>query len=266
MKTESVDFLIALVETIRKVIQRERNKSDVSDIVGITDSDVTRKIDRIAEDAAIDFLRKEKLNGYLISEESPPQQIGSLSEKAVILDPLDGSTNFIRSIPFSSISVALASLQKDNETLHLHTGIVKDLSNGDLYYADKGYGAYLNGEKILEHKKLEDVKPLISVYAYGEKIKQNLNKIHKYCNIRAYGSIALELAYVTTSKLDGVIDIRRKVRLLDIAAGKLILEEAGGILSDVKGNPLHLKIGGKYSVVASKIREYHEWFVDLLKE
>lgn len=247
-------------------MQREGNKSDVSDIVGITDSDVTRKIDRIAEDAAIDFLRKEEFNGCLISEESPPQQIGSSSEKAVILDPLDGSTNFIRSIPFSSISVALASLQKDNETLHLQSGVVKDLSNGDLYYADKGYGAYLNGEKILEHKKLDDVKPLVSVYAYGENIKRNLNKIHKYCNIRAYGSIALELAYVTTLKLDGVIDIRGKVRLLDIAAGTLILEEAGGILSDVKGNPLHLKIGGKYSVVASKIHEYHEWFVDLLKE
>ena len=264
MRTESIDFLIALVETIRKAIHREGNKSDVSDIVGITDSDVTRKIDRIAEDAAIDYLRKEGFNGCLISEESPPQQIGSISEKAVILDPLDGSTNFIRSIPFSSISVALASLQKDNETLHLETGVVKDLSNGDLYYADKGYGAYLNGEKTSINQKL-DSKPLVSVYAYGENIKRNLNKIHKYCNIRAYGSIALELAYVTTLKLDGLIDIREKIRLLDIAAGKLILEEAGGVLSDDRGNPLHLKIGGKYSVIASKIHEYHEWFIDLLK-
>ncbi len=254
-----------MVDVVCKALEDVADKPDAGDIVGVTGADVTRRVDRIAEEEAVKYIQEEGMNALLVSEESPPLQIGSKAKTAVILDPLDGSTNFVRKIPFSSVSAALAYLHCDDKTLRIRVGVVKDVNKGDTYYARDGGGAYLNGSILQKPKELSEARPLISAYTYDGEAALRTVKLQSLCNIRSFGSIALELSYLAASKLDGVIDVRGKLRLQDIAAGKLILEESGGAISDDYGRPLILKIGGTYSIVASNTESRLEWLVGFLE-
>ncbi|MGC8850572.1 MAG: inositol monophosphatase family protein, partial [Candidatus Bathyarchaeia archaeon] len=208
------------------------------------------------------------LEALFIGEESPPMMIGSKPEVVIILDPLDGSTNFVKGIPFSSISVALAS-QGDGGAVDPFIGVVKDIAWGDVYYAEKGKGAYLNGSRLCRSKRDIQDKPLVSLYTYGggdgEETALHTIRLNSHCNLRTLGSMALELCYLASSRLDGIVDIRGMLRLQDIAAGKLILEEAGCIISDGDGKPLDLRINHRYRIVAADSYERLRWLLKLLE-
>ena len=267
MDIRPLDFAFELADKVWRVVKEAEGRPDAANIVGFTDLDVTRRVDRVAEDEAIKYVRRRGINALLISEESPPLRIGSKPEIAIILDPLDGSTNFVRGIPFSSISVALAS-PRNEEEVELLVGVVKDIIRGDVYYAEKGKGAYFNDSRL--HRPATEVtdSPLIALYTYddGERTALRTIRLNSHCTLRALGSMALELCYLAASKLDGIVDIRGRLRLQDIAAGKLILEEAGGVLTDEDGRSLDLRIGHRYSIVAADTRSRLDWLIGLLRK
>ena len=196
----------------------------------------TKRIDLAAEDAMIEHFKKSGKSIRIISEESGEILIGSHPEFAVIADPLDGTTNAVSDIPMYSLSLAFSK----PDLTGIYFGYVRNLANGDEFYAETGKGAYMNGEKIKTSAASTVRELTISAYGY----RQNTDRTTKICSrvqkLRVFGSVALELCYVAAGKIDAFIDVRSTLRLVDIAAGQLIVKEAGGIVTDGTGNTLLL--------------------------
>ena len=218
-------------------------KTSISPLVGTdegakitgmgADGTSTKYIDKIAEDIAIEHIKKEELCHLLISEEAGIIEI-SKNEGTIFLDPVDGTYNAIMDIPFFALSIAYA-----------RKGIILDafvgnLANGDIFTASKGKGAFLNGKKIRVSDTSELNTSAMSIYGKHFQYDRVINLIRKIRRFRQFGASALELSYVGAGKIDGFVDLRQTLRATDAAAGVLILEEAGGVVTDGDGNALIL--------------------------
>ena len=198
------------------------------------DGTPTKSIDKAAEDAILDRLRTSEMGFKVLSEEIGEVMIGEKPDYFLHLDPLDGTFNAIRGIPFYSVSFFFS---KDDTRF----GYVSDLARGHSYYAENGRGAYADLGSRLFVSKNRDLKDF-SICAYT--LRPNTGRIvaigDKVRRIRTLGSTSLEMALVASGKLDAFVDLRGMLRVVDVAAGKLILEEAGGLITDADGNELHL--------------------------
>jgi myo-inositol-1(or 4)-monophosphatase len=197
------------------------------------DGSPTKYIDKIAEDIALKHIIKENLCHLLISEEAGKVVIGGDSG-TIFLDPVDGTYNALMNIPFFALSLAYV---KDGQLVE---GFVGNLSNGDIFTAKKGNGSYLNDHPIHVSDVSELQASAMSVYGKHFQYDRVIHLMEKIRRFRQFGASALELSYVGAGKIDGFVDLRRTLRATDAAAGILILEEAGGIVSDRDGNPLTL--------------------------
>jgi myo-inositol-1(or 4)-monophosphatase len=174
----------------------------------------------------------------------------------VIMDAIDGSTNAVRGLPFFCCSLAFAS--EDNLS-SVKDGVIIDLHNGDLYSASKGNGAYMNGKKIHVHKN----KPIYFVVGVDisgitpEDLPQLAPILAASNHVRHFGAVALELAIFARGLVDVFVDLRRKLRITDVAAGYLIALEAGGYVVDENGMPLDSKLSydKRISFVAAANKE-----------
>lgn len=201
------------------------------------DGTPTKLIDDASESAIILELEKAGRSTRIISEECGEKIIGCDPKIALIMDPLDGTHNAAMGIPFYSISIAIA-----NPCLSgIDFGYVKDFATGDVYCAELGKGAYLNGHRIHPSDRSDLMDFCVSVYGYHPHVTRTTNLCQAVRRIRILGCVSLELCYVACGKLDAFVDVRGSLRLTDVAAGKLILEEAGGIVSDEKGRKLLLQ-------------------------
>ena len=201
------------------------------------DGTPTKFIDDISENAIFQELEKDGRSMRVISEEFGEKLIGCDPEIAIVMDPLDGTHNAAMGIPFYSISIAIANPCFSG----INFGYVKDFVTGDVYCAELGKGAYLNGKQIHTSMKSNLMDFCVSVYGYHPHVTQTTNLCQAVRRIRILGCVSLELCYVACGKLDAFIDVRGSLRLTDVAAGKLILEEAGGTVSDEKGCKLVLR-------------------------
>ncbi|MCQ1535661.1 bifunctional fructose-bisphosphatase/inositol-phosphate phosphatase [Methanosarcina sp. KYL-1] len=200
------------------------------------DGTPTTEIDLAAEDAILEVLKADGRPMKIISEELGELVIGDSPEFALVLDPLDGTYNASVGIPFYNVSIAVTS----PDLSELKFGYVSNLAVREEYYAEAGKGAYLNGKSI-ETSREQDLQQLcISVYGYRKNVKRTTRLYSSVRRVRLLGSVALELCYVGSGKLDAFIDVRNALRVTDIAAGQLILTEAGGLVTDGFGNPLRL--------------------------
>lgn len=178
--------------------------------------DFVTKTDKNVEKILIEELSKTKKNYSFLSEE-----IGSINNKdrenIWIIDPIDGTTNFLHGIPHFAICIAL---QSEKEIV---SGLIFDPIKDEMFFAEKNKGAFLNNHRLKVSKKnsLEDC--LFSSNHEGVKFS-NLN-------MRYSGCAALDLAYVASGRLDGFF--HNKINLWDVAAGTLIVQEAGGIVNDL---------------------------------
>ena len=178
--------------------------------------DFVTKTDRSVEKILIEELSKTKKNYSFISEE-----VGKINNKDKeniwIIDPIDGTTNFLHGIPHFAISIALKSKEK------VVSGLIFDPIKDEMFFAEKNKGAYLNNHRMRVSNKnsLEDC--LFSSNHEGVKFS-NLN-------MRYSGCAALDLAYVASGRLDGYF--HNKINIWDIAAGALMVEESGGIVNDL---------------------------------
>ena len=164
----------------------------------------------------IEELSKTKKNYSFISEE-----VGKIDNKdkenVWIIDPIDGTTNFLHGIPHFAISIALKSKEK------VVSGLIFDPIKDEIFFAERNKGAYLNNHRMRVSNKNSIEDCLFSSNHEGVKFS-NLN-------MRYSGCAALDLAYVASGRLDGFF--HNKINLWDIAAGALLVQEAGGIVNNI---------------------------------
>lgn len=200
-------------------------------------ANLVTEVDLICEREAISLVRSEAPGHHILSEEQGGDSLNS--EYIWVIDPLDGTTNYAHGYHRFCISIALVS--KGKPVL----GVVLDAIANEMFHAVRGQGAFLNGKKIKvsEVSKIND-SLLVTGFSYdrGQKLCDNLaifEKILPYPHaVRVDGSAALDLCYVASGRFDGFWE--RRLNAWDIAAGSLILEEAGGRVTDFKGDPIPL--------------------------
>jgi myo-inositol-1(or 4)-monophosphatase len=224
--------------------------------------DVKRKIDIVAEDALFRTLEKHKISCTVISEESGVKQIGSEpSSFYVVADPVDGTTNALRGLPFLDISLAVSAKPMLGD---VKIALVADGLRDVIYTAVRGNGAFKNEGKIKPSgtAKLEEavVGVDLNTFKTGQLVDQLIGVLQKSRHIRHLGANALEICYVADGTTDAFIDIRGKLRVTDMAAGQLILKEAGGIITTPEGDELDaaLDAGQRVSFVGAGNKPIHE--------
>ncbi len=274
MKNEDVKFwrnaVLSIIHEVEKTITPLVGREKFGETVKMgADGTPTKLIDELAEEKVIEVLKNTGRSVTLVSEEIGELKIGEdHSEVVLVVDPLDGTVNALKNIPAYGISIAICKSNiksLDELTLEdIQMGFVKNLANGDLYEAFKDNGAYLNNEMI-KTSSMDDLKrSSIGAYIRGAKMN-NINKLSSIVRrIRLLGSIAIELCYVAHGTYDAFLDIRGNIRIIDIAAAKLIIEESGGKMTDEKGNGLNKKLNvrERTSIVASGNQKIHN---DILK-
>jgi myo-inositol-1(or 4)-monophosphatase len=213
------------------------------------DGTPTAKIDLAAEDAIVEVLKADGRSMRIISEELGERILGDSPEFSIVIDPLDGTYNSSVGIPFYSVSIAFASLDLSD----LNFGYVRNLALREEYYAEAGKGAYLNGQKVKPSFNSELRELCVSVYGYRQNVERTRRIYKNVQRVRLLGSVALELCYVASGRLDALVDVRKALRVTDMAAGQLILTEAGGLVTDGDGNSLRLpdNVTSRIEMVAS---------------
>ena len=228
------------------------------------DGTPTTLIDVVAEKKVVNALEELERPVFLISEEIGEVKIGKDPPEAIlVVDPLDGTSNAIKKIPAYGISIAIAqSSASSQETANLQDvvmGLVKNFATGDLYSGFKGYGAFLNGEKI-GSSLIDDVsRSSVGAYIY----RGDMNRLEPLCKtvrrMRTLGAVAIEISYVADGTYDAFVDMRDNLRVVDVAAAKIIVEESGGVVTDRHSRTLDARLGvlEKTSLIASGNEKLH---------
>ena len=183
-----------------------------------------------------------------------------------LIDPLDGTSNAIKNIPAYGMSIAVANVPEGREaTLNdVQLGFVKNYANGNFYEAIKGNGAKRNGEPMTPSSETDLTK--ISLGGFTKSKTLSVSKLVDTARrMRVLGSVVLELAYVASGKYDAFLDLRGS-RIIDIAASKLIVEEAGAIVTDKYGEKLdsRLSIYEKAVVVSAGNPDLHNQIIKII--
>jgi len=214
--------------------------------------DITMKVDADAEKSIMDIVSGQVSDVRFVTEETgvvgPPGATWT-----VIIDPIDGSANYARGLPFYCTSVAVL----DGPTLEdAKYGMVRNLISEETYFAEKGHGAERDGTpvKTSKAKNLKDSCVGIDMSkaprATVERLVPLIAAVRKPAH---FGANALEQAFLADGKVDAFVDIRDRMRVVDFAAGYLISKEAGAVMSDPQGKPVNTKVSleEKFNVVAS---------------
>ena len=214
--SSNLNIMIKAVEKASKSVIRDFGEVEKLQVKKKGPSDFVTKTDKNVEKILIEELSKTKKNYSFLSEE-----IGEINNKdrdnIWIIDPIDGTTNFLHGIPHFAICVAL---QSNKEII---TGLIFDPIKDEMFFAEKNKGAFLNNQRLRVSNKNSIEECLFSSNHEGVKFS-NLN-------MRYSGCAALDLAYVSSGRLDGFF--HNNINLWDIAAGALLVKEAGGIVNEI---------------------------------
>jgi len=209
------------------------------------DGTATKFIDKLAEDTALSIINKSKIKVNVLSEEAG--FIDNNGEYTFVLDPLDGTRNAYRGIPFYSVSIGVGKKCISD----IEYGVVKNIPTGDAYTAQKGFGAFLNGKRFCVPEFPD--KELLSSLALGKNFDKVTLKFARVDKVRSLGSSSLEMCMVAIGGLDYFIVGKEYLRVIDIAASTLILREAGGFVTNISGEELDMpfNLEERTSVVAA---------------
>lgn len=212
--------------------------------------DISRRIDLDAEKAVINTLQRHNFNPTIIGEECGMIQG---NDGFLIMDAIDGTMNASRGIPFYCCSLAYSI---DFRLSSVVDAAVIDLSIGDIYYASKEKGAFLNGDRIRagrskignnsisEQDFQQDIVIGMNISGVSEDTFNRLSKlISRSIHTRHFGANALELCYFARGLMDAYIDFRGKIRATDMAAAYLIVKEAGAKIYSDNGSELESELG-----------------------
>jgi len=227
-----INVLEKICDKVSKVIIRDFGEVEKLQVSRKGPGDFVTKTDKKVEKIIIEELEKARPKYGFIAEESGERK--NESEFNWVIDPIDGTSNFMHGIPHFAISIAL---EKNGEVI---SGIVCDPIKNETFYAEKGRGAYLNNRRIRvsSRKSLDEViglygcPPMIKIDGnkFFDQIKKASSQIHK---LRNYGSAALDFTYVAAGRAD--FAWYDHLNYWDYAAGKIILLEAGGTITDFAG-------------------------------
>lgn len=224
------------------IINRATQNLDLLHVSRKAHSDYVSEVDNTAEDAIINVLLEAYPNHSILAEESGARGDPSKSEYQWIIDPLDGTTNFLHGFPQYAVSIALKHRGV------LTQAVVYDPSGNELFTASRGRGAYLNDHRLRVSKRNQLSDCLIGTgFPFREFSHMNAylaifkDIMPKVAGIRRPGSAALDLAYVAAGRYDGFWEL--KLSPWDIAAGCLLITEAGGLVGDLEGNDTYMQSG-----------------------
>ncbi len=237
--SSNLNIMIKATEKASKSVIRDFGEVEKLQVSKKGPRDFVTKTDKHVEKVLIEELSKTKTNYSFLSEE-----VGKIENKDKeniwIIDPIDGTTNFLHGIPHFAICVALESKKE------IISGLIYDPIKDEMFYAEKNKGAYLNNQRLrVSNKNLID-ECLFSSNHEGVKFS-NLN-------MRYSGCAALDLAYVASGRLDGFF--HNKINLWDVASGALMVREAGGIVNDLNGfETNNIDIRASSGVIYDKMSE-----------
>ncbi len=231
--------------------------------------DLMKPVDLAAEKAIVETLQRHNVSFTLISEESGVKRFGEAPEECfVTADPIDGTTNLIHGLPFYASSIAVS---KKPEIADVYAAMVADIHHDATYMAFKGEGAFRDGKRIETSRTASLDDAVVGLDMNTARAKELTPKlvslIEKTKHIRHFGANALELCYVANGLTDAFVDLRGKLRATDVAAGFLIVKEAGGIVTTLENQPVNALLDPKQTVsfVASANLEIHKNILSLVK-
>ena len=237
----NLNIMIKACEKASKVIIRDFGEIENLQVAKKGPRDFVTKTDKKVEEILIAELAKSKKNYSFLTEESGKIENND-KDKIWIIDPIDGTTNFLHGIPHFAISVAL---KIDNK---LKSALIHDPIKNEIFYAEENNGSYYNNHRVRVSKKNDLNDCLFSSDSKG------LKSIFPKLNMRNTGSAALDMAYVGSGRLDGYF--HNNIKLWDIAAGILIVKEAGGTVNDIsKFNDDNINIRAASSNIFPKMME-----------
>jgi myo-inositol-1(or 4)-monophosphatase len=221
------------------IINRAAQNLDMVVVARKSQADYVSEADRAAENAIIDVLLGAYPSHSILAEESGAQ---GTSDYQWIIDPLDGTTNFLHGLPQYAVSIALAHKGAITQA------VIYDPNRNDLFTASKGRGAFLNDRRLRVGKriKLEDALigtgfPFRQLANLEEYIGMFRDLVKQTAGVRRPGSACLDLAYVAAGWYDGFWELG--LSKWDIAAGSLLITEAGGLVGDLRGESAWLDTG-----------------------
>jgi myo-inositol-1(or 4)-monophosphatase len=228
--------------------------------------DISRNIDIVAERTVINYLKKINFDCTILGEECGKVELSVNPKGFVIMDAIDGTTNAIRGLPFFCCSLAFAI---DEKLSSITDAVITNLSTGDIYWASEGKGAFLNDKSISvnQEKPIYKVVGINTSNSSPELIQRLAPIFEKNHHTRHFGANALEMAFFAQGLIDVFIDFRKKIRIQDMAAGYLLVKEAGGLILDENMQPLDsdLNYETRLSFVAAANKEILDEVFSLIK-
>lgn len=289
-KQIATDLAYKIIRDVSRAIRPYVGKPESGEKVKMgADGTPSSLIDVIAEERIINILKNAPVLSYIISEEIGELKLGKGTQKNIVLtqelrrtdldeedtpkfifliDPVDGTNNAIKEIPAFGISIAIANVEQGRlSTLNdVELAFISSFANGNFFEAEKGKGCLLNNEEVHPSDIIN-----ISDMTLGGFTKSGTSQASKLVDnarrMRVLGSVVLELSYVASGRYDAFLDLRGS-RIIDIAASKLILEEAGCIITNKYGQKLNniLSIYEKTIVVAANNKIMHKQIIDILND
>ena len=212
----NLNIMIKAAEKASKILIRDFGELEKLQVSSKGPTDFVTSSDKKVEKIIIEELSKSRKKFSILSEE-----IGEIKNSDInnvwIIDPIDGTTNFLHGVPHFAISIALKS---NNEII---SGLIFDPIKNEMFYAEKNNGTYFNNQRVRVSRKkiLEEC-----LFATGGK-----KEIKSDLNTRKSGSAALDIAYVAAGRYDGYF--QNHLNLWDIAAGIIMVKEAGGKINEI---------------------------------
>lgn len=256
---EGMEYVAAAQEAARKAgAMLKENMGKAREIVYKGAVNIVTNFDERSQEIIYQHLSSRFPDHDFLAEEDLHQKRGS--DFCWIIDPIDGTTNYAHNFPVFCVSIALASREE------IKAGVIYDPLREEMFSALQGGGAFLNGEKIAVSGVTELQKSLLATgfpYDVWESQENNLNHFANFITraqaVRRCGSAAIDLCYIACGRFDGFWEL--KLNPWDIAAGALMVTEAGGIMSDFRGDPF--SIYGDESLASNGL--IHEQMIQVLQ-
>ncbi len=225
-------------------------------------TDFVTNIDKASEKTIIDFIKKEYPTHNILAEESGIEKKNS--EYTWVIDPLDGTMNFAHGLPIFSVSIGV---MKNKEII---AGVIYDVMNHTVFSSEKGSGAFQNGKNINVSENSEIEKSLL-VTGFPYNIKDNpdfaIERFNKFVTtargVRRLGSAALDMCYVANATFDGFWEVT--LNAWDICAGHLLIEEAGGKVTDFNNQVINYQKHNGLQLLATN-NKVHKVMIKVLNE
>ena len=244
MRNPLINIAVEATRAASVIIHRAMKRMDTVKIAEKSPNDFVTEVDQKVEQAIIDIIKKAYPSHAILGEESGESDgEGDGEEYQWIIDPIDGTRNFIHGFPHFAISIAIAIKGK------IEHGVIYDPMRDELFTATRGKGAYLNQTRIRVADRKQLSEALLGTgfaYRHTDKDSQLPRQLLESIlpttgDVRRAGAATLDLAYVACGRLDGFWEMGLKI--WDMAAGALLIKEAGGIVCDIDGSDNQLKTG-----------------------